>query len=129
MSAGFVPLSLGTETGGSTVFPASKAGLYAMKPSYGSVAADGVFRISRSFDGVGAMAKTAVDLAVLVESILAEEARTRIPDGGYRSVMNGSWEGVKVGILGLGWGRKELGKWGSPDVVRLLRLFWETYDH
>ncbi len=70
VSAGFAPYSLGTETGGSLVYPARKAALYAMRPSLGTVSTEGLYRISRSFDGVRAMAKTPYDLAFLVESIL-----------------------------------------------------------
>lgn len=77
VSAGFAPFSLGTETGGSLVYPASKSGLFAMKPTNGTTSASRVFRISRSFDGVGAMAKTPADLALLVESILTPEQRVQ----------------------------------------------------
>jgi Amidase len=70
VSAGFTPLSLGTETRGSLVYPASKAGLYAMRPAHGSVSAKGVFRISRSFDVIGLMARTPYDVNLLAESIL-----------------------------------------------------------
>ena len=70
VSAGFAPLSLGTETRGSLVYPASKAGLYAMRPAHGSVSAKGVFRISRSFDVIGLMARTPYDVNLLAESIL-----------------------------------------------------------
>jgi len=113
-----VPLCLGTETGGSTVYPASKAGLYAIRPTLGTVSAEGVFRISRSFDGVGAMARTPGDLAVLVECILKPEVREKLGKEGFRGELIGKkgWEGLRVGLLDSTWsGRKE--KWGQGAVV------------
>jgi amidase len=126
ISAGFVPLSLGTETGGSLVYPASKAGLYAMRPAHGSVSAKGVFRISRSFDAIGSMAKTPYDLSLLAESILTPEARAKIPKNGYAESLTKSWEGLRVGILPSTWGIEgddHKSKWGaSPVVCYLLQM-------
>ncbi|KAG0650131.1 amidase [Hyphodiscus hymeniophilus] len=126
VSAGFAPFSIGTETGGSLVYPASKAGLYAMRPTHGSVSAKGCFRISRSFDGIGGMAKTAADLAMLIEVILTPEASKRVPGGGFVSVMKGKagLEGLRIGFVDSKWGTNEETrdeKWGTnPVVSRLL---------
>ena len=120
ISAGFVPLSLGTETGGSLVYPASKSGLYAMRPAHGSVSSNGVFRISRSFDAIGSMARTPYDLSLIAESILTPEARSKLPKNGYKDSLTGSWEGLKVGILPSTWGGQGLehmAKWGASPVV------------
>ena len=125
VSAGFVPLSLGTETGGSLVYPASKAGLYAMRPAQGSVSANGVFRISRSFDAIGSMARTPYDLCLLTESILTPEARAKLPENGYKDSLSASWEGLRVGILPSTWGGEGKGheaKWGASPVVGSLLL-------
>ena len=120
VSAGFAPLSLGTETGGSLVYPASKAGLFAMKPTNGTVSSIGVFRISRSFDGIGAMAKTPADLAVLIESILIPEAREKLPADGYKSTLMRGWEGLRVGMVESTWGTGWKDKWSSEPVVGYL---------
>lgn len=117
VSAGFAPLSLGTETGGSLVYPAGKAGLYAIRPTLGTVSANGVFRITRSFDGIGCMAKTPSDLAALTESILAPEARGNLQSGGFKSVMTGKWDVLRIGIAESEWGTGSTGKWNSPLVV------------
>jgi amidase len=73
VAAGFSPLALGTETIGSIVTPATRAALYAMKLTVGSVPCDGVFRISETFDAVGPMAKSADDLALLVDVLLRKQ--------------------------------------------------------
>lgn len=117
VSAGFVPLSLGTEIGGSLVYPAGKAGLYAIRLTLGTVSANGVFRITRSFDGTGGMAKTSSDLAALTENILAPEARGNLQSGGFESVITGKWDGLRISIAEPAWGTGSTEKWNSPVVV------------
>ena len=120
VSAGFAPLSLGTETGGSLNYPASKAGLYAMRPTHGFVSSKGVFRISRSFDAIGSMAKTPYDLSLLTESILTPEARAKLPENGYQDAMTGNWDGLRIGILPSTWGGEgpdHKSKWATSPVV------------
>jgi amidase len=63
MSAGFAPLSIGSETSGSICMPANRAGLYSMKATGDTVPMDGVFALSRDFDGLRGMAKPSEDLA------------------------------------------------------------------
>lgn len=90
VSAGFSPLSLGTETGGSCVLPASRAGLYSIVPTrgqYGYVSTQGIFRISKSLDGIGGMARSPTDLARLIEVILTPEIRSKLPVDGYSGFM------------------------------------------
>ena len=117
VSAGFSPMSLGTQTGGSLIYPASKAGLYAMLPTLTTVAVDGSFRISRSFDGIGGIAKSVVDLAALTETILLPQAKENLLGGGYKSVMSGSWDGMKIGVVESTWGGGNPEKWASGLVV------------
>src|SRR5688572_32939672 len=75
---GFAPLSIGTETSGSTVYPAGLNGLYAMKLGRGQAYTDGVFRLSRAFDGIGVLARTPRDLAALAEVVMAPGASARL---------------------------------------------------
>ncbi|KAN0105996.1 amidase signature enzyme [Hyaloscypha variabilis] len=122
VSAGFAPLSLGTETGGSLNYPASKAGLYAMRPAHGFVSSKGVFRISRSFDAIGSMAKTPYDLSLLTESILTPEARAKLPENGYQDAMTGNWDGLRIGILPSTWGGEgpdHKSKWATSPVKEI----------
>jgi len=96
-----------------------------MRPAHGSVSAKGIFRISRSFDAIGSMARTPYDLSLLTESILTPEARAKLPENGYRNSFTESWEGLRVGILPWAWGvegRDHKAKWGtSPVVYNLLQ--------
>ena len=126
VSAGFVPCSIGTETGGSLVYPASKAGLYALRPTHGWVSSKGCFRISRSFDGIGGMAKTPGDLAVLIDAILTPAARKQIPEGGFATAMKGKagLEGMRIGFVERQWGKSgdQPGEESRSDADRVVRI-------
>lgn len=71
---GHVPLALGTQTGGSIIRPASYCGVYALKPTWNLVSREGVKTFSLSLDTVGWFARSAADLALLLDVL--------DPDGG-----------------------------------------------
>ncbi|KAJ5820350.1 amidase-like protein [Penicillium riverlandense] len=119
IAAGFAPLAIGTETAGSTVYPASVNGLYGMKITPTSTALDGVFKLSSSFDGIGIMARDPFDLAALTEVLLTTQAFDRIPREGYSSIMGAAWTGLRLGVVDIKWGIDDgisKGKWDSPEV-------------
>jgi len=64
VAASMVPLAYGTQTGGSTIRPASFCGVYAMKPTHGVVNSAGVRRYSHTLDTVGWYARHPADLAL-----------------------------------------------------------------
>jgi Asp-tRNA(Asn)/Glu-tRNA(Gln) amidotransferase A subunit family amidase len=90
VAAGMVPLALGSQTGGSTIRPASYCGVYGLKPTHGLVSRGGMFQLSRSLDHVGLFARGIEDLAVLLEVVAGHDPydpdtrpRSRAP---YRAV-------------------------------------------
>ncbi|KAF2110417.1 amidase signature domain-containing protein [Lophiotrema nucula] len=99
VSAGYSPLSLGTETDGSLVQPAGRAALFALKPTVGSTDLTGVWTLSLSFDSAGAMAKSIVDLAFTTELLHTQEVRAKLPKDGYTSFLTKTFQGLKVGFL------------------------------
>jgi Asp-tRNA(Asn)/Glu-tRNA(Gln) amidotransferase A subunit family amidase len=62
-----VPLSLCTQTGGSTIRPASFCGIFGMKPSWGLVSNEGAKVFAPSLDTVGWHARSVADLAMLYQ--------------------------------------------------------------
>ena len=60
-----VPLALGSQTGGSIIRPASFCGVYAMKPTWGTVSVNGIRINCPSLDSVGWYGRTPADLALM----------------------------------------------------------------
>lgn len=116
IAAGFSPLGIGTETGGSNVYPASANGLYGLTLPHGSVPVDGVSRISEFADRIGLMARDPQDIVSLARVLLADKATAFQNEASIQDL----WKGLSVGILESEWGTDPSSswKWGSPEVVR-----------
>jgi aspartyl-tRNA(Asn)/glutamyl-tRNA(Gln) amidotransferase subunit A len=72
VTAGLVPLALGTDTGGSIRHPAALCGCCGHKPTAGAVSLDGVLPVSPSLDHVGPLAGSVADLRLALASLLGE---------------------------------------------------------
>ena len=75
-----VPLTLGTQTGGSVIRPASFCGVFGFKPTWGSISAEGAKLFSVTLDTIGWYARSIDDIALLAKiyeiSSAEEPART-----------------------------------------------------
>ncbi|MBQ4505878.1 MAG: amidase [Firmicutes bacterium] len=66
VAAGFCTAAVGTETNGSILHPATKAGVVGIKPTKGLVSRSGIVPICSSFDTAGPLARSARDAAMLL---------------------------------------------------------------
>ncbi|KAJ3577289.1 hypothetical protein NPX13_g3275 [Xylaria arbuscula] len=62
-----VPLSLGAQTGGSIIRPASFSGVFAMKPTHNAISTEGQKTYSPTFDTFGFFARSIGDLQLLAD--------------------------------------------------------------
>ena len=67
------PLSIGSQTGGSIIRPASYCGVVGYKPSFGLISRNGVLKVSDKLDTMGVFGKTVKDVALLAKSLVRKD--------------------------------------------------------
>ena len=81
VAAGLVPLTLGTDTGGSIRVPAALSGVFGLKPTFGRISRDGVALFSASVDHVGPLARSVRDLACAYDRMQDEPVSPTLSQG------------------------------------------------
>jgi amidase len=106
VAANLCVASIGTETDGSILCPASINGVVGIKPTVGLTSRAGVIPISHSQDTVGPFGRTVADAAILLGALAGEDARDpatqarvgQIPTD-YRQYLNAdALRGARIGI-------------------------------
>ena len=119
VAAGFAPLALGSDTGGSIRQPAALCGVVGMKPTYGTVSRYGLVAFASSLDQIGPFATTVADAALLFDVIGGHDpldsTSLNRPTPRVLSVLDDGVDGMTVGIL------TEYMDGAAPDVVARVR--------
>jgi aspartyl-tRNA(Asn)/glutamyl-tRNA(Gln) amidotransferase subunit A len=99
VAAGFLPVTLGSDTGGSIRQPAAFCGLAGLKPTYGTVSRYGLVAFASSLDQIGPLAHTVADVEIVHNVIKGHDPRdsTTIPDSAYTK-WRGKLSDVRLGI-------------------------------
>jgi aspartyl-tRNA(Asn)/glutamyl-tRNA(Gln) amidotransferase subunit A len=120
VAAGFAPLSLGSDTGGSIRQPAALCGVVGVKPTYGLVSRYGLVAFASSLDQIGPFSTTVADSALLLEAIAGHDGldSTSIdrPAPSLREVLDEGVQGLRVGLVA-----ELLGDGIAPDVAARVR--------
>jgi len=104
VAAGLCAASIGTETSGSLLFPASQNGLVTVKPTVGLISRAGIVPISHSQDTAGPMTRTVRDAAVLLNVLAAKDPldpateRQRRPADYTAGLATDAMKGARIGV-------------------------------
>ncbi len=104
VSAGLVPLAMGSDTNGSIRVPAAFCGIFGLKPTYGRISRAGALLFCESFDHVGPFARSVADLALAFDVLHGPDPRdpvcsARAPEPVLQQVERGI-DGLRIAIAG-----------------------------
>ncbi len=125
VAAGFVPLALGSDTGGSIRQPAALCGVVGLKPTYGTVSRYGLIAFASSLDQIGPLTTTVADAALAFDVIGGHDPSDSTcldrPAPRTLSVIDEGVDGLRIGVL------TEFLDGADPDVVARVRQAAEAF--
>jgi amidase len=104
VAAGLCAASVGTETSGSLLHPASQNGLVTVKPTVGLISRAGILPIAHSQDTAGPMTRTVRDAAMLLNVLAAKDPldpatqRQRRPADYTAGLATDAMKGARIGV-------------------------------
>jgi aspartyl-tRNA(Asn)/glutamyl-tRNA(Gln) amidotransferase subunit A len=102
LAAAMVPLTIGTDSGGSIRGPAKSCGVVGLKPTLGRVSRYGVTTLSWTLDHVGPMGRSVADVALMLQAIAGADPKDRsaskaaVPD--FSKSLRAGVKGIRIGV-------------------------------
>jgi aspartyl-tRNA(Asn)/glutamyl-tRNA(Gln) amidotransferase subunit A len=120
VAARLAPAATGTDTGGSIRQPAALTGVCGLKPTYGLVSRYGMIAFASSLDQAGPLARSAADLARMLNVMAGHDARDSTsverPLEDYTRALEAPLKGLRIGLPA-----EYFGAGVEPDVLARVR--------
>ncbi|MFN3152139.1 Asp-tRNA(Asn)/Glu-tRNA(Gln) amidotransferase subunit GatA [Bremerella sp.] len=127
LAAQMVPLSIGTDTGGSIRQPASFCGVVGLKPTYGRVSRFGLIAFASSLDQIGPMARTAEDAALFLEAMSGHDPQdstsANVACPLFSKSVDQPLEGLRIGLV-----KEHFGEGLDGEVEKAVREAVSVYE-
>ena len=98
VAAGFCPIALGSDTGGSIRQPAAFCGIHGLKPTYGSVSRYGLTAFASSLDQIGPLTSTVEDAELALSVLAARDPKDSTSMKKPEMKRTFKMEGLRVGL-------------------------------
>ncbi|MCD8195190.1 MAG: aspartyl/glutamyl-tRNA amidotransferase subunit A [Coprobacillus sp.] len=103
VSSGYIPFSIGSDTGDSVRKPASYSGLVGFKPTWGRISRYGLFPFAPSLDHVGYFTRSVKDAASLLNILAVYDEKDATTSSkevkDYTKGLDGNLKGYKIAVI------------------------------
>ena len=99
VAGGLVPLSIGTDTGGSVRLPAAYCGITGFKFTVGLVNTQGVAPLSKTLDSIGVFAKSMAETALVYDALVDDPHRTKSAHVMTKDSAHKLLQGLRIGRI------------------------------
>ncbi|TGD98306.1 AtzE family amidohydrolase [Methylobacterium nonmethylotrophicum] len=125
LAAGMVPLTLGSDTNGSIRVPSAFCGTFGLKPTFGRLSRAGSYPFVASFDHLGPLARSVVDLGLAYDAMQGEDPddpwQTPRPAEPVAGTLARGAASLRIAVAGGYFARG-----GEPDCFAAVRLAAEA---
>jgi amidase len=129
VAAGYAPLGMGTDTGGSIRGPSTSNGVVGLKPTLGLLSRDGIIPLSLSFDTGGPLGRNVSDVAAalsVMTGIDAKDDATKKSEGKFpadyvQGLNAGALKGARIGLARDFMGQDQDVDWVMESAVDAMK--------
>jgi aspartyl-tRNA(Asn)/glutamyl-tRNA(Gln) amidotransferase subunit A len=99
VASGMALAGIGTDAGGSVRQPASRCGIFGLRPTLGKVSLEGVWPRTKTLGAAGPMTRCVKDAALMMNALVPEEGRRAAPGRDYTAELGRGIDGLRLAVI------------------------------